>query len=161
MNKYLSMIEILRNPGPLHGGPNNYNRKSVPLGLRVTRSARVLSVFDKFHCDLMDDRCLYLPEVTLHLPVASPIGALAFSPDGLFFSVGVGRLLQIWDLSHLDAARIEYYAYEEASITCILWNTSGLYCGYSSGEIAVVSLSEDHKVCKSYVARPLSIMTIS
>jgi len=71
------------------------------------------------------------------------VKAMAFCPDGQFFTAGISRLLHIWRLDSLEAPYVDYYAHEEASVTSLLWKHGGLYCSYDSGEIVVLSITDN------------------
>lgn len=62
-----------------------------------------------------------------------PVSALKFSPDGLYFAVSFGHLLQLWHVPRADTKQFAPFALYKTfgghveDITCIDWSHDSAY----------------------------------
>ncbi|PPQ76902.1 hypothetical protein CVT26_001264 [Gymnopilus dilepis] len=85
----------------------------------------------------------FVPKTCLKEDCYEAVSCVAFSGTGLFFAVGVGNAVLLWNSNDVSSEPLVEVRSEGLEATCLVPFADGLLCGYSSGQIVFIMVDLD------------------
>lgn len=143
----VSAIDLAKSETVTHPFQNSKNIVRIA----VTPNGGLLFSIDEEGRSLLVN--LHTGVVLHHFSFKGPVSAIKFSPDGTFFAVGLGKLMQIWRTpgfyeEFAPFALVRTYASCHDTITCLDWSPDGqwLLAGSRDHTARLFLFSESHRL---------------